>query len=135
MTKVTISKIFIDEEIKTTKYGDTQKVGIKIQEPTLTLEGKEVSVDDRWVYGFLNKTNKNWKTGDIVDIQISERASGDKVYLNFKMGANNAPVDEGRLERIEADIRKLNASVFGSATVEKVVQVEPETPDAIEPEF
>lgn len=116
--KVTLTKIFIDDEIKNGKYGPIQKVGIKIDEPEVELEdGSKVIVGDRWIYGFLNKVIKGWNKGDIVDIFISERDSGGKSYLNFKLKKE----DNDRIAKLEEQVKKLNDSVFAGRNEEITV--------------
>lgn len=41
---------------------------------------------DKWLSGFGNQTNANWKVGDVVEIEVEEVAGKDgKQYLNFRM--------------------------------------------------
>ena len=41
---------------------------------------------DKWLSGFQNQTNTNWKIGDVVEIEVEEVAGKDgKQYLNFRM--------------------------------------------------
>lgn len=64
---------------------------------------------DKWVNGFGNKSNADWKEGDEVKVDIKEVVSGDKTYLNFDM----VNVESILIERV--------------ATLEAVVKSQAET--------
>ena len=54
--------------------------------PYTRLGIKTVEYGDKWLSGFGNQTNANWKIGDVVEIEVEEVAGKDgKQYLNFRM--------------------------------------------------
>lgn len=65
--KLTIQKIFRKD--KETQYGLKQSVGLK------TLE-----YGDKWVNGWGDENNKDWKEGDVVEADITLKGE----YINFK---------------------------------------------------
>ena len=75
MAKITLTKVFRSNKDKEGKelIGKNgrpyEKLGLKAQE-----------YGDRWISGFGNRTNQNWKEGDQVEVEIEEKGQ----YLNFK---------------------------------------------------
>jgi hypothetical protein len=69
--------------------------------PYKKLAIKTVEHGDKWLSGFQNKDNENWKEGDQVDIVVKENGQ----YLNFE-----TPKMEDRLEsRISAlEVQMMN---------------------------
>jgi len=67
---------------------------------------------DEWISGFANDYNAEWKDGDKIDISITEKKVGDRLFKNFK----NLVQRSSRLDRIEEDIRKIKEVVFSDTT-------------------
>lgn len=70
--------------------------------PYTRLSLKVESKGDRYISGFGNKDNENWKIGDEVDIVITESTTKDKngvPYLNFSMSKKEDVTNE-KLELI-----------------------------------
>ena len=65
-----------------------------------------------WISGFANDYNAEWKDGDKIDISITEKKVGDRLFKNFK----NLVQRSSRLDRIEEDIRKIKEVVFSDTT-------------------
>ena len=55
------------------KNGPYTRMGIKCQE-----------YGDKWLSGFLNKTNEHWQEGDTVDVDIQDVFKDGKNYINFR---------------------------------------------------
>lgn len=75
MEKLTITKIFTKQE--------KSKEG----KPYTRLAIKTDKYNDRWLSGFGNKFNDNWKEGDVVEVEVTEATAKDKngkPYLNFR---------------------------------------------------
>ena len=70
---------------------------------TLLLE----QLPDEKVYGFANDLNAEWKDGDMIDIDITEKKGKDnKLYKNFK----NLSQKSSRLDEIEARLTALEGN-------------------------
>jgi len=65
-----------------------------------------------WMSGFANDYNAEWKTGDTIDIEITEKKVGERLFKNFK----NLSKKSSRLDTIEANIKKLMMAVFTKKT-------------------
>jgi len=65
-----------------------------------------------WMSGFANDYNAEWKTGDTIDIEITEKQVGERLFKNFK----NLSKKSSRLDTIEANIKKLMMAVFTKKT-------------------
>lgn len=86
---MTLTKVF-RKEIDT-KYGKKMSVGIQTKEH-----------GDKWINGFEHESNKAWKIGDKVNIEIVENGE----YTNFKNPSSK--LTEKRVREIvkeEMDIR------------------------------
>lgn len=54
--------------------------------PYTSLSIKATQYGDKYLSGFGNKANENWKVGDEVEIaEVKEVQKGEKTYLNFEM--------------------------------------------------
>ena len=116
MEKLTITRISRKstdrdgEPLKTKDGRDYVKVGIQVKEK----EG--------WLSGFGNYTNKNWKEGDIIEVELEDKYGADgMVYHNFK-ALNQTQLLEKRVKRLEE-------SVFNMNTGQPERQEEEEMPD------
>ena len=83
---------------------------------------KTAEYGDRWISGFGNRRNRDWRVGDVVDIEISEVEKDGQIYLNFetpsrldlleeRIGALEVQVDALISERINKPT--LTANEFG----------------------
>jgi len=91
---VTITKTY-KKKIKT-KRGDAMSFSIKTKEH-----------GDKWIGGFEDDTNKNWKIGDKVEIEITENGE----YTNFKIPKKKLTEDRIReivKEELDKRFTKLN---------------------------
>lgn len=89
MQKVTLTKIFTKEEISPRTQKPYTRMSIKTQEH-----------GDRWISGFQNKGNANWREGDTVEILLETTKKDDKEYLNFSL-PKMEDVQEEKLSKIE----------------------------------
>ena len=86
--KITLKKIFRSDTNKktgekfTNQYGPYIKVGLKTEEH-----------GDKWVNGFENDTTKNWKEGDVVEVDVSDSQYGLK-FKTSKGGPTGNPANE-----------------------------------------
>ncbi len=48
---------------------------------------------DKWLSGFANANNKNWKVGDTVELEVKEVNKDGKQYLNFEVPKPEAAVN------------------------------------------
>lgn len=102
MKKFTITKIYRtkkDKEgnpLKTKDGRDYERVAIKVKE-----------MGDDWISGFGSNRNQNWKEGDVVELEISQKyAPNGKVYNNFKEPNVFALINR-RIDLLEARITVL----------------------------
>lgn len=75
MAKVTLTKIY-----KTNKDKEGNELKSKKGFPYTRMSIKTEEHGDKWVSGFENKDNKDWKEGDTVEIEVKENGQ----YLNFE---------------------------------------------------
>lgn len=61
---------------------------------------------EKWLSGFQNAYNANWKEGDTVDLEIDEVFRDGKAYLNFR-SLTKIDLLEARIVKIEEAIRRL----------------------------
>lgn len=73
--QVTITKIY-----KSNKNKDGEFLLNRNGENYTKLSIKTTEHGEKWLSGFQNDTNKDWKEGDVVEIEITENGE----YLNFK---------------------------------------------------
>lgn len=102
MTKVTLTKIYTTDKDKS---GNPLKSKTGNPYTRLSIQTKEYG--DKWISGFQNKSNQNWKEGDTVEIIIKENGQ----YLNFET-PNKEDVMMAMIQEIARDVAKLNAKVF-----------------------
>lgn len=122
----------INREMKTTQYGEKQRVGIKIVETSvIDLNGTTIAVNDRWLNGMLKPSGngtEDWKKGDQVNIKIVQK--GD--YLNFSPVFDGAAPSPRQGSSLDAEVADLKRRVAAIETSLSGGRVEPETP-AIDP--
>lgn len=103
----------------TDKEGNSLKT--KAGKPYTRLSLKVESKGDRYVSGFGNTENKDWKVGDEVDIVITESTTQDKngnPYLNFSMPKKEDKVDE----KLEMILNKLTGLIISVETIKEAVR-------------
>jgi len=99
--KVKITQIYRSDKdkngnpLKTTDGRTYERVAIKTAE-----------YGDRWISGFGNKRNKEWKVGDVVDVEINEVVKDGQVYLNFET-MNKVDILEERIAELEIEVKAL----------------------------
>lgn len=60
--------------------------------PFISVSIKATQYGEKYLSGFGNKANEDWKPGDEVEVEsVKEVPKGDKVYLNFEMSKAGAP--------------------------------------------
>ena len=81
---------------------------------------------DKWLSGFGNQTNANWKIGDVVEIEVEEVAGKDgKQYLNFRMESQEDKIwkelqrQAGEIHNLKKQIADINRN-FGQVPDEEV---------------
>lgn len=123
----------INREIKTTQYGEKQRVGLKILETSvIDLNGTTIPVNERWLNGMLKPTGngtESWKKGDQVNIKIVQKGE----YLNFSPVFDGAaPTHSPSSSGLEAQVAEIARRVSAIETELRGGRVEPETP-AVDP--
>lgn len=95
------------------KRDDTDREGNalvnKQGKPFTRLTIKVESKGDRYISGFANEGNKNWRVGDEVDIIITESKTLDKngkPYLNFSLTKKEV-VQSGDMKEIKDELFKV----------------------------
>lgn len=53
--------------------------------PYTKMSVKSVEYGDKWISGFKNKENANWKDGDVVECIIEEKVTDKGTFLNFSL--------------------------------------------------
>lgn len=80
----------------------TERQGQKGPYISISIKAKEYG--DKFLSGFGNKANENWKEGDQVEVvSVKEVVKGDKTYLNFEMP--KAFHGNGELQKALEEIR------------------------------
>lgn len=95
MTKVTIEAVGEPKTIQGQK-GPFQVFGIK--------------VNGAWMNGYYNQVTKNWKTGDEVEVLITEKEKDGKVYKNFSL-PKKEDVMSDELKSVMSRLTKLELSI------------------------
>jgi len=72
-----------------------------------------------WMSGFANDLNAEWKNGDKIDIAITEKQVGNKLYKNFK----NLAQKSSRLDALEANVKKLMLAVFTKQSNKSIEEI------------
>lgn len=73
--KITLTKVFT-----TNKDKEGNELKSKKGVPYTRMSIKANEYGDKWISGFQNKDNKDWKEGDTVEVEIKENGE----YLNFE---------------------------------------------------
>lgn len=110
--QVTLTKIYLDDE-KMGKNGKPYRF-LKIQ----TQEHGE-----RWISGFASPENKDWKTGDTIEIEVIENGK----YLNYKLGGRKPSKTWDKINELDERLSKVEKLIV------KQPLKEPEEPLGDEP--
>lgn len=77
----------------------TERQGKKGPYTSVSIKAKEYN--DKFLSGFGNKTNENWKVGDEVEVaEVKEVSKDGKIYLNFEMPKATGGVNPKQMEEI-----------------------------------
>jgi len=90
-----------------------EKISQRTNKPFTSMSIKAQEYGDRYISGFGNKANENWKAGDVVEVdEVKEVEKDGKTYLNFEMPkfGNNGEVMKS-LERVENMLTKLHLGI------------------------
>ena len=80
MEKLTLTRVFRKDEV-------SKKTGNPYTR--LALKTKEYG-EEKWVSGFGNKSNSDWKVGDVIEVDVKQEGQ----YLNFEMPKSNGASPE-----------------------------------------
>lgn len=98
MTTVTLTRVYTSEE----KTGKTGK-------PYRQLNIQTEQHGEKWISGFQNQANKNWKAGDTVEVEIVENGK----YLNYKLPQSKLPSKTwDKINELEKRLSKVESAVF-----------------------
>ena len=101
MQKITLTKIYRSDK---DKNGNLLKT--KDGRPYERISVKCSEFGEKWLSGFSNRTNFNWKEGDAVMVEIEEKGE----YLNFKT-LSLLDLLEIRIDGLEEQVKKLEFGV------------------------
>lgn len=99
MQKITITSISRNE--KTSKDGKKKYISLGL---------RCAEYGERWINGFGNKDNQDWKEGDEVSIDIKEVEVNGKKYLNFETPDVTAFLIE-RVKTLEETMEKVRTTL------------------------
>ena len=71
-------------QISITGISRKEKVSTRTNKPFTSLGLKTQEYGDKWLSGFGNASNKDWKVGDTVEVEIEQKGE----YLNFTTPKN-----------------------------------------------
>ncbi|MEK7180286.1 MAG: hypothetical protein AAB706_02320 [Patescibacteria group bacterium] len=91
--KLTLTKIY-----RSTTNKDGQELRTKDGRPYEKLGIKTEEYGDKWLSGFGNRFNENWREGNVVEVEVEQKGE----YLNFK---GLTPIDllAARVAKLEND--------------------------------
>lgn len=98
MKKVEITGVWINEKDKNGNPFISKK-GIAYKK--MSIKTKEYG--DKYLSGFCNKQNENWKSGDVVEILVTENGQ----YLNFEV-PKKEEVLGNEIEQLKTSIGRMN---------------------------
>ena len=90
------------EKVKLTYFRSEQKTSPRTGKPYTSLSIKTDRYGDRFLSGFGSVETKDWKTGDEVEIAVTEKEYNGKKYLNFEQ--KRAPKPEERIDKLEKQV-------------------------------
>lgn len=100
MQKVKITKIY-----RTDKDKQGNPLKSKDGKPYAKISIKTEENGDKWIGGFQNARNKDWKEGDVVEVKIIQNGE----YLNFETPKDTDLATE-RVAKLEARVMRLELS-------------------------
>ena len=101
MQKITLTKLYRSDKdkngnpLKTRDGRPYERISVKCSE-----------FGEKWLSGFSNRTNFNWKEGDDVTVEIEEKGE----YLNFKT-LSSLDLLEIRVAKLEEQVKKIEFGV------------------------
>lgn len=101
ITKVTLTRVF-----STDKNKDGTPLMSKLGKPYSKMSIKCVEHGDKWLGGFKNRDNENWKEGDQVDIIVKQ--NGD--FLNYEVPKAEDKLAM-RVSALEVEVMQLRNAV------------------------
>lgn len=101
MQKVTITKTYITDK---DKNGNLLKS--KDGKPYTRMSIKCNEYGDKWISGFQNKSNQNWKEGDTVEVIITQKGE----YLNFETPKKDDLANE-KMDKILAYVKEIHGQL------------------------
>lgn len=99
--KVKLTQVYVTDKDK-----NGNPLMTKNNKPYTRMSIKTEQHGDKWISGFQNRTNANWKAGDEVDVVIKENGQ----YLNFETPKVENMQSE-KLDKIMAMITELGMDV------------------------
>ena len=106
MQKVTITRTYVSDKSK-----DGIPFTSKAGKPYKKLAIKTTEHGDKWLSGFQNKDNENWKEGDVVDIIVKQNGE----YLNFDVPKTEDKLAM-RVSALEVEVMNLRNMFAKSST-------------------
>lgn len=101
ITKVTLTRVFATDKNK-----DGTPLMSKLGKPYSKMSIKCVEHGDKWLGGFKNRENENWKEGDQVDVIVKQ--NGD--FLNYEVPKAEDKLAM-RVSAIEVEVMQLRNAV------------------------
>lgn len=102
MQKITLTRVYVSDKDK----NGIPFVGKTTGKPYKKLALKATEYGDKWLSGFQNKDNENWKEGDVVDVIIKQNGE----YLNFETPKAEDKL-ASRISALEVQVMNLTNSV------------------------
>lgn len=135
--KLTLTKVYTTNK---DKEGNELKSKKGIPYTRMSIKAQEYG--DKWISGFQNKDNKDWKEGDTVEVEIKENGE----YLNFET-PKKEEVANGQITDIlnklvtvkmmVTEIHEAQKEIIKALklTVKPTNAMGVDTPDYVEPNF
>lgn len=104
MEKITLTKVFRTDK---DKQGNPLKSSKGVPYTRLNVKSQEHG--DKYISGFGNKENANWKEGDTVEVIIKQNGE----YLNFEMPKATGDIGEltEKVKKLQSQVTSLDLSV------------------------
>jgi hypothetical protein len=80
MQKITLTKVFRNDKDK-----EGKPLMTKAGKPYTKLALKCEEYGESWLSGFDSSKTSSWKEGDVVEVVVSSKISGDKTFFNFEV--------------------------------------------------
>lgn len=72
------------KQVTITSISRKEKTSAKSGKPFTSLGLKTQEYGDKWLSGFGNADNEGWKTGDKVDVVVTEKVTDTGTFYNFE---------------------------------------------------